>query len=43
MGEKKSAEERASGIATEQTEVHALFEKVRPLRNCSEFIVQQAI
>ena len=40
---KKSAEERASGIATEQTEVHPLFEEVRPLKNWSEFIVHQAI
>ena len=43
MGEKKSAEERASGIATAQPEVHSLFEEVRPLKKCSECIVHQAI
>ena len=41
-GRKKSYEERASGIAPEQTELDVLLEEVLSLKTDSEFLVQQA-
>ena len=41
-GRKKSYEERASGIAPEQTELDVLLEEVLSFKNDSEFLVQQA-
>ena len=41
-GRKKSYEERASGIAPEQTELDVLLEEVLSLKTDSEFLVQKA-